>query len=357
MNNQNEKPLISIVVPVYNVEEYLEESINSLLNQTYTNTEIILVDDKSTDKSGTICDSYLENKKVKVIHKDINEGLGKARNTGIENANGKYIAFVDSDDYIDTNYFELLYQSLIDSLADVAYCGHIKFSVNGERVFSNMLAGHTCSEEEIIKVVIPRMCGRTKENDQLQMSSCMALYSLEIIKKFDIRFPSEREYISEDLIFNILYLLKCNRACFTPGVGYHYRYNEKSLTHVYLEDRFEKQKIMTQKIETLTQSIGNYAYCKEQIANTFLIWVRACIQMEQRRYNTTGYINSLKRIRDICSDKFVQKVLDTRHAGNDKLSSEIINCLIKLRLCKTLWALMAVKNRKIIMENGLNVTK
>ena len=100
------KDLISVIVPVYNVEKYLEKCLNSLVNQTYQNIEIIVVDDGSTDNSGRIADDFaLKYDIIKVIHTK-NGGLSAARNVGIENAGGEYIAFVDSDDWVDVNTFE-----------------------------------------------------------------------------------------------------------------------------------------------------------------------------------------------------------------------------------------------------------
>lgn len=100
--------LISIVVPIYNVQDYLERCIQSLISQTYKNIEIILVDDGATDNSGKLCDEYLKkDERIKVIHKE-NGGLSDARNVGKENANGKYIAFIDSDDYIRTKFYRNL---------------------------------------------------------------------------------------------------------------------------------------------------------------------------------------------------------------------------------------------------------
>lgn len=100
--------LISIVVPIYNVQDYLERCIQSIISQTYKNIEIILVDDGATDNSGKLCDEYLKkDERIKVIHKE-NGGLSDARNVGKENANGKYIAFIDSDDYIRTKFYRNL---------------------------------------------------------------------------------------------------------------------------------------------------------------------------------------------------------------------------------------------------------
>lgn len=105
-----EEKLISIIVPVYNVEKYLKECIDSVISQTYKNLEIILVDDGSTDKSGEICDEYSKkDSRIKVIHKE-NGGLSDARNVALDIAKGEYIGFVDSDDYVEKDMFETLYK-------------------------------------------------------------------------------------------------------------------------------------------------------------------------------------------------------------------------------------------------------
>ena len=122
MNND----LVSIIVPVYNVEKYIEKCLNSLFGQTYRELDIILVDDGSTDKSGELCDRLAKmDKRVRVIHKK-NGGLSDARNRGIDAAKGRYITFIDSDDYVSGNYIWHLYKLLIESQADIAITRAIK---------------------------------------------------------------------------------------------------------------------------------------------------------------------------------------------------------------------------------------
>lgn len=125
--------LISIVVPVYNVENYLDRCVKSIIAQVYTNIEIILVDDGSSDNSGKICEKWKEkDKRIIVIHKK-NGGLSSARNAGIEIAKGKYIAFVDSDDYISKNMYSELYRVLKQNNSDIAICGRKYVWDNGKR--------------------------------------------------------------------------------------------------------------------------------------------------------------------------------------------------------------------------------
>lgn len=123
MQNKKELPLVSVIIPVYNVEKYLTRCLESVIAQTYSNLEIILVDDGSTDNSGKVCDKYQENdSRIKIIHK-INGGQSDARNVGIDKACGEYIAFVDSDDWITKDYIESMYSLMITNDCDIATCG------------------------------------------------------------------------------------------------------------------------------------------------------------------------------------------------------------------------------------------
>ena len=128
----DEKDLISIIVPVYNVEKYLDRCIDSIINQTYKNIEIILVDDGSTDQSSIICDKYSKlDKRIKTIHKK-NGGLSSARNTGLDIAKGNLLGFVDGDDYIDSNMIEELYKNIIKTKADIVICNFVRFDEEKE---------------------------------------------------------------------------------------------------------------------------------------------------------------------------------------------------------------------------------
>lgn len=133
----NNKPLISVIVPVYNVQPYLKKCVNSIIKQTYSNLEIILVDDGSLDLSPQICDDYVKiDRRIRVIHKK-NGGLSDARNAGLEIASGQYIGFVDSDDYIEKDMYELLLNSIEKNNVDIAICGRTMVRENGSLIGVN----------------------------------------------------------------------------------------------------------------------------------------------------------------------------------------------------------------------------
>ncbi len=143
MDIRHEKGLLSVIVPVYNVAPYLKKCVDSILAQTYKNIEIILVDDGSTDGSGEMCDAFVnENEKISVYHKE-NGGQSSARNYGIDVAKGEYIAFVDSDDYIERNIYQVLLHNLVESGKDISACATRYVDFNGNaldrKVYSNSI--------------------------------------------------------------------------------------------------------------------------------------------------------------------------------------------------------------------------
>ncbi len=122
--------LISVIVPIYNVEKYLDRCVDSIINQTYKNLEIILVDDGSPDNCPKMCDDYAKiDNRIKVVHKE-NGGLSDARNVGMEVATGEYVSFIDSDDYISLDFYETLFQTMIDNDSDIVECSVVKFYEN-----------------------------------------------------------------------------------------------------------------------------------------------------------------------------------------------------------------------------------
>ena len=130
-----EKPIISVIVPVHNTEKYLRVCVDSILTQTYDNLELILIDDGSSDHSGTICDEYAsQDRRVKVVHKEKAGGASAARNIGLDNASGEYLAFVDSDDFIHETMFEVLRQNAVQNNADIAICDYFDVNKDGDVV-------------------------------------------------------------------------------------------------------------------------------------------------------------------------------------------------------------------------------
>lgn len=220
---------VSIIIPVYNVEKYLPRCIQSVLNQTYQDIEIILVDDGTKDNSGTMCDDYAtHDERIKVIHKE-NGGLSSARNAGIEIASGDAVFFLDSDDYISDDCISKMVKLLQVYSADVSII-QMKYipEVVNDVDFNQ--------DEEKIKVLTPERA--IEESLYQKLYTCCApakLYKRSIIG--NIRFPLGR--ISEDLATCHLFLNNTQKVVYSSYYGYYYRQHESSIMHVFNPKRLD----------------------------------------------------------------------------------------------------------------------
>lgn len=226
-----EKPLISIIVPVYNVESYLAECIDSLVNQTYPHLEILLVDDGSTDGSGQICDDYAQkDARIKVIHKK-NGGNTSARKAGLRVATGAYVQFVDSDDWVEPDMCESLMALAQEHGADVVRCGCWKES--GEksvRQCDAMPKGVYRTEEEQRFLRDNLIFLQDNGEAALFGSLCIQLTTSDLLKRVLMKEPDEVQY-AEDRACVFLTILHSRCVCFTEGCFYHYRQHAGSIMH------------------------------------------------------------------------------------------------------------------------------
>lgn len=226
--------LISVVVPIFNVEEYLDRCVQSIVDQTYENLEIILVDDGSTDNCPAKCDLWeKKDRRIKTIHKK-NGGLGFARNTGIENASGEYIFFIDSDDYVDHKMVEKCQQSAYKYNSDVVMFGR-NDDFNGTIKNNKIIEGNPYfSNKEVQEKVLPSLF---TYDMGIGTSACMKMFKLSVILKNSIRFKSEREIISEDSYFALEFFSKASVVSVVSENLYYYYKRESSLTKSYKSDR------------------------------------------------------------------------------------------------------------------------
>ena len=220
------KPKVSIVVPIYNVEQFLDRTMHSLLAQTLKNIEIIMVDDESPDNCPAICDRYAEQyPNVKVVHKK-NAGLGMACNSGIEVASGEYIAFCDSDDYVDNNMYETMYNAALKYDADAVYTG-IK-TVNEREEVHVMNEYPSCQifqgKNKIHAFLMDMISSEPSDTIErrVPMSAKVVLYRKDLIDANKLRFVSERVIISEDLVWNMDVLNHSKCIVTLPQTFYYY---------------------------------------------------------------------------------------------------------------------------------------
>lgn len=228
------KPVITIVIPVYNVENYLKRCLDSIINQTYSSLEIILVDDGSSDKSPEICDKYArKDTRIRVIHK-INEGVSVARNVGIENATGKYLCFVDSDDFLPKHSIESLYKGMLHARVNLSIGAWTRITLKG--TYCNRYP------EQIVEK--SNKYGWMDALDMPEMKGPVAkLFDANIIKENALRFP-EKILVSEDTIFVYQYTSFCDSICIIDQSVYYYNRLSLNSTTTRYYNQFHKASFM-----------------------------------------------------------------------------------------------------------------
>lgn len=217
-----DKALISVIIPVYNVAEYIDRCVESLLSQTYSNIEIILINDGSKDTSSEVCHrlSDLHEDKIKVIDQE-NKGVSAARNAGLDIASGEYIAFVDADDWVSEDYLEKLYTAIIDNDADLSICAHVMDYDSGKSVYMRRISGGAYTVAEYIGVQ-----GIGMPNIWVSM------YKANVIQNNNIRFDSYLRK-GEDILFICSYMSKCSKIFAIDDAMYHYYQRSNSACGEY----------------------------------------------------------------------------------------------------------------------------
>lgn len=228
---ENSMPKVTVIVPIYNSEKYISECIESILNQTYKNFELFLIDDGSKDASGGICKKYEnQDKRIRYIYKE-NGGVSSARNYGVAMTTGEYVVFVDSDDFIKQDMLERLMRA---GNADFVMCGYELFDERNKGItdifICPCLSGniHTLAERVELYLYPPFLLG-----------PCCKLFKRRIIVKHKIEFPLDISY-GEDAVFVLNYLLNCQSVEVIDYVGYSYRkHGKETLSGKFLRDKID----------------------------------------------------------------------------------------------------------------------
>lgn len=227
-NYRSELSLISVIVPVYNVEKYIGRCIESILQQTYHNIEILLIDDGTEDNSGTICDDYARKDNRIIVYHKTNGGLSDARNYGIEKAEGEYITCIDSDDYVDEDYIEYLYSLQIKYNTPMSICQHRVLVGNKGRVCDMLLHGdELLSAKNCLK--------RMLYHDVIDTSAWAKLYHRDLFNH--VSYP--KGMVFEDIGTTYALILQCDNI----AVGYEAKYNYVVHKNSIVNSRFSQRKL------------------------------------------------------------------------------------------------------------------
>ncbi|MBE6739303.1 MAG: glycosyltransferase [Ruminococcaceae bacterium] len=349
-------PKVSIIIPVYNVEQYIDRCISSLKAQTLKNIEIILVDDSSTDSSLRICkNAENEDSRIKVIHKE-NEGAGLARNSALKIASGTYIGFVDSDDYVDPEMFEVLCAKAEQYNADLVLSG-VKFvdgnmfSQQGDCVLKNYFENDTCfeSEDELkkLRMGIIGSLPSDKDDSKYGMSIWKNLFKRSIIEENNLSFVSEREMLSEDALFMVDYISCIKRAVGVKEAFYNYCRNGQSISKSYKIDRFEKSLVFVNEVER--------RFKKDIESNIYQIYIDRfwqamcrviCSQEIMHSSETNSSFSNLKeRLAVICSHSLTVRVFKEYPLSTLPFKQRLFAYCIKCKFYRLLRLLVNIRSK------------
>lgn len=295
--------MVSVIIPMYNAEKYVGKCLDSLLKQTYRDLEIIIVNDGSKDHSREICEEYVKkDKRITLINTE-NRGAGSARNTGIEAARGNYISFIDSDDYVCTDYYERFVQMIEKTGADIAIGRYERISEHDEMKFVN-------SEEIKERTNIEELMILYGEDVNAYINAVLVtnkLYKRELFGE-NIRFPVGRLIDDEFIIYKLIY--KSNKIAYTDDVMYAYVQSDSSI----MRTNFKEQRVY----DTMDVYDEVYAFFKEkrskELCKRILTrYLKYCGVMAERTSTSTVIDDKdKKRIYEYLKEKFREKTEDAK---------------------------------------------
>ena len=325
---------VSIIVPVYNVEKYLERCMKSLLGQSLQDIEIILVDDGSKDNCPQLCDEYAKmDRRIKVVHKN-NEGLGFARNTGLKIATGEYVTFLDSDDYVEPETYEVIYNKAIECNLDICYFKNRRFLLDGSRqeLFFNSKEYYFQGKEKVSQFLLA-MVGddpTCKMRGNFSMSVCMAIFKLSVIKESGVIFPSERSVASEDLLFHVRFLPFVSNVAVLPNVYYNYFINPESITTTFNDAKYERMIRLLELVKA--ELLQNYTWLqvKNHYYSQILRVMRVVFKFESKSKKSPR--ERIRRIKEHCCETLFEEMYRDTIIRKYPLQTQVIVICMKYRL-------------------------
>ena len=298
---------ISVIVPVYNVEQYLDRCVQSILNQSYGNLEIILVDDGSTDESGKICDKYsTDYEMIRTIHKE-NGGLSSARNAALDVYTGDFVSFIDSDDWIEPDMYSNMMNIVNEDKSDIVICRRFRVDENNHKTLENYMkypSKAIMNREEALACLMSFR--------GFDMSVCDKLFSNKVID--DIRFPYGKT--CEDSFTTYKYFSNANIISYTQTSYYNYFYRLNSITRnssinkTVIEATEEQRKYIINKYPKLKNEANTscvYAYLS--VYNSYLQRTRKCEELRKYQDEVRNVISSVLSNKNISFTKKIQILL------------------------------------------------
>lgn len=328
-------PKVSIVIPVYNMEKYLERCMESVLAQTLGDIEIILVDDGGSDASVTMCDDYAQNdKRVKVLHKK-NGGLTSAWKAGSELATGEYIGYVDSDDYIARDMYERLYEEAVKEHADIACCGllHVYEEKDHEEWTEQMeFSTNVFTPDELVDEMFPVLINDGKFfGRHLQPNRVTKIVRSELVKK-NLSLCDDKVSIGEDYQFSLCMFLDAKKVVIVKDFfPYVYYMNTSSMTMKYDENYMSKIATMKENLSRISDAKGIYDL-KPQILNDFLCLTVLNIKGGIYKKKSAPYKEHRKDMKTICERADVREAIRCHSMTKLTLAEKIFIFFMKHKM-------------------------
>lgn len=297
---------VSVVVPIYNAEKYLEQCLSSIVNQTLKEIEIILINDGSRDGSEDICKKYLSDARVTYYYKE-NEGLAAARQDGMDKATGEYIGFVDSDDWLEPDMYEKMYKAAKSNDSDVVFCNWIKN--NESHRFSPEIECGPYDREKIKSCILPKSLSYIDDNGNrrvIRWSNCLRIYKIETLKhnniKFDCRFRR-----SQDSLFTYEAMLVAQNFYYLgDGYLYHNRVVEDSLSRGYTKNMWSLYVPLIERLYKDTEEFEEIDLMPQMHLRNFF-FVMECIENEFKPLCPNNREEKIKNVSEIVNDPICEK--------------------------------------------------
>lgn len=339
------KGRVSVVVPVYNVEQYLDRCVTSIVNQSYQDLEIILVDDGSPDRSPALCDAWAKkDSRIKVIHK-ANAGAGYARNTGIEHATGEYVCLFDSDDYVALHAIETVYKEAVDHQADIVIFGSA--TVDGSQTVCSTLIPEPAiyQGDAVMQQLLPALMGedpRTGRDANMPFSLWSCFISMELIRRAQWRLVSEREIGSEDFYSLIELYGYVRKAVVLGECLYFYCLNGASISHSYHPDRYTRIRRFYLKCLELCESCGYPEEVVRRCREPFL-GITICALKQEAAHHRSARA-AVRRLKLIMDDELLQQVVWSKKQDKTNLKKALLYWSIRRRHYWICYAFIKAKN-------------
>lgn len=344
-----QSPFVSFIIPVYNASKTLEHCVKSLLTQTYDNFEIVLVDDGSVDGSSKICDDFAQKENRVVVYHQENAGVSAARNKGLELACGKYVAFVDADDWIDSNVCETFVKACEKQDYDL-FCFSAIYSSQKKDVLSFLLPGDVelfsqkQKEELLCKMMTPWAPWYSFNcNTRFAGSVWAKFYRAEVIKNSDIQFSLET-IVSEDVLFNVLSFDFFDKIGYSTKAFYHYRVQDDSAQNRYRPNSMKYFGFVIDQIQQWLEEKRKDLNVKNCANTLFVHYLFGALKEDYFHKNNPNKTFASSELNEVLSQEKYKSVLENVKSEYFTLSERILVRLLRHKMVRCIKLLMKIYN-------------